>query len=568
MSIYMAGIDFSKASIDYRERFALTTSAQAMLLKTVLHRAGVSGGVVISTCNRMELWLSGELPAQGPFELLCQFIGVDAQEYEQFFTRRKGSEAIRHLFELASGLKSQILGEEQILTQVREAIGFARNIKSSDPVLEALFRRAVTAAKKAKSSVRLISVDRSASQTAIRILRDRFGSLKNLKCLIIGSGEMGRLAAKELVAEGCDVTMTLRQYKSGEAVVPTGCHVIDYEDRFKLLASSKVIISATRSPHFTLHHDQVKDALSGGEKLLFDMAVPRDIDPTIAGLPNVILLDIDHLGGNLTQDADNEGVQMVRAIIDKEIQEFERWNSVRALMPKISEISATASADVEGRIRNSLRNVTLDDSCKRLIHDAAGKAVSKVVENILLSLQKEDNGALLTDFLLEMEKGSPKEELPAPLPPRFPLFVDLSGKNIAVIGAGTIALRRISALCAYPCDIRVIAPEAREEIRQLDSENKIVYVQKEYDPSDLHGAYLVVAATDKRALNHKIALDAGKNGQYCSISDCKEECTFYFPATVHYGGGVIGICGTGENHAKTREMTSEIREFIKARDNA
>lgn len=568
MNISMTGIDFNTASLDVRERFALTKAAQEKLLLSIRRYAGVEGCVIINTCNRMELWLSSSSLEKPAFDILCELFGADAQENNTYFTHRDGSEAVRHLFELAGGLKSLIFGEEQILSQVKESLAFARERKASDPVLEALFRHAVTAAKKAKSTVRLMAVDQSAAKSAVQVLKSRYDSLNGLKCLVIGSGEMGRLSARELVSEGCDVTMTLRQYHSGEAVIPAGCSVIDYEERHSLLPTAQVIFSATRSPHYTLQYEHVYDLVTGQEKLLFDLAVPRDIDPKIAQIPGITLLDIDRLGGNLAAVEDNQSVLRVKEIIGEEIKEFERWCSIRALMPQIAEIGAYASADVEERIDHSLRNVPLDENSRQLVREAASKAVGKVVESVLLRFQK-NSGGLDASCLKELIQDIPHadtEETSEGSPPRFPLFVDLTGKKISVIGAGPIALRRIRALCAYPCSIVVTAPEAVEEIVRLHQDNKIIYNKKAYEPADIEDAFLVIAATDDRTLNHRIAQDAGRHGRHCSVADCKEECSFYFPATVHYEDGVIGICGTGDNHSRTKDIASEIREFMKTRE--
>lgn len=567
--ISMAGIDFNKAAIGIREHFALTVAAQETLLQELRDRADVLGCVILSTCNRMELWVSTAPDATvRPFELLCTFFGVNGPDYARYFTQREGEEAVSHLFELACGLKSLIFGEEQILAQVKDAIAFAREHKASDPVLEAAFRRAVTAAKKAKTSVRLTGVDRSAAGTAVQFVKQRFGSLTGLQCLVIGSGEMGKLAARQLAAEGAVVYITLRQYKSGEATVPTGCRPLDYEDRYSRVKAARVIFSATRSPHYTLHREELSALGITEDKLFFDLAVPRDIEPDVGTLLHCELYDIDHLGGNLALDENNAGLSAVRAIIHEELRDFERWLQVRALMPKISGLGASAAADVDGRLRSSLRHLALDDSDHQLIHEAAKKAVAKVVENLLFSLQQQTEDGEVRSLMDNV--AAPGGSVDAPyrqqLPPRFPLFVDLSGRKIAVIGAGAIALRRIESLLAYPCTITVTAPQAREEITQLAQAQKLTLRCKAYNPADIEGAYLVIAATDDRALNHEIAQTAARNGQHCSIADCKEECSFFFPATVHYDGGVIGICGTGDNHTKTRRLTSDIRDFMKTRD--
>ena len=286
MKIKMTGIDFNKASIEYREKFALTSSGQAAMLKSISNSGEASGCVIINTCNRMELWVSFDGDSdKDPYELLCARLKVDAEMYRSYFTSREDAEAVTHLFELASGLKSKVFGEEQILSQVKEAVCIARECRSAGPVLEAVFRYAVTAAKKVKTQVRLTAVDSSVAQTAVRTLKAQLGDLTGLSCLVIGNGEMGRLAAKHLLAEGCEVTMTLRQYKSGDAVIPRGCTVIDYEERYSHLMSAKVIISATRSPHYTLHTENVRELTGDSEKLMFDLALPRDIEPEYRKAP-------------------------------------------------------------------------------------------------------------------------------------------------------------------------------------------------------------------------------------------------------------------------------------------
>lgn len=567
MSIKMAGIDFTNASIAERERFALTQSSQAELLKYCGGWPGILGSVIINTCNRMELWLSCEDTYDiSPFSVLCDYFNTEQDACRGYFVIRDGADAVRHLFELACGLKSMIFGEEQILVQVKDAIAFSREQGATDPVLHSLFHRAVAAAKKSKTQVQLKTVGRSVAQTAVDMLKQLTGNLGGAECLVIGSGEMGRITAKRLVSEGCHVRMTLRTYKSGEAVIPMGCQPVDYDSRYEFLKDSQIVISATRSPHHTLEFDKVKACLGGKNKLLFDLALPRDIDPAVDTLPGIRLFDIDHLGGRLTDDDDKAALEHVHEIIDEAIGEYERWLYIRGLMPKINELGVLAAADAEARLNSYLKDAPLDERCRHIINQAASQAVSKVVENLLLSLHDNPNRELLSGALADTKAAIADNTLVAKLPPRFPLFVDLTGRTVTVIGAGPVALRRIQTLCAYPCQIRVTAPGAIPEIEDLYRTGKIDYRQKVYEPADLEGAFLVLAATDDRALNHKIAGDARQAGRYCSIADCKEDCTFYFPATVHYDGGVIGICGTGENHTRTKRMADGIRDYIKSKE--
>lgn len=569
MNVYMTGIDFNKASLEYRERFALTKAGEAEMLSDIKAMPEVSGCVMISTCNRMELWISYcWTPSITPYEILCERFAVEPEQYARYFTQRDGDEAVNHLFELACGLKSMIFGEEQILSQVKDSISFARENAAADPILEALFRCAVTSAKKAKTKVRLIAVDRSVANTMIKLLREEVGELRGLNCLVIGSGEMGRLAARGLAAEGCDVHMTLRRYKYGDVLIPSGCRTVDFEERYEQYRKSEIIISATRSPHFTLTYEKAAP-ITEGRKILFDLAVPRDIEPKLSELPGIKLFDIDHLGGRLVDESDNSQVTEVKDIIKEGIDEFSRWQSVRGLMPRVNEITGFALSDLDERLKNSLKGVSLNEDGFGLVSQAANEAVSRVVGKFLLSLQKDMDSESFLNCIHEEDEEEPPEQYEMEgeeLPLRFPLYVDLTGREVLVIGAGAIALRRIKSLMKFPCMIRVIAVSAMDEIMSLAAERKIKLEQKAYESSDIDGAYLVVAATDRRDVNRQVADDARRLGKHCSIADRREECTFYFPSIVEYPGGVIGICGTGEDHGRTKEIASEIREFMKVRE--
>ena len=167
-----------------------------------LKKAGVEEAVLLSTCNRTELYLYGEEDCD-PGALLCADRRVDIDFYSDLFQRYEGEAAVHHLMEVACGLRSQILCEDQIITQVKTAAAVAREEKASGPVLETLFRMAVTAAKKAKTEVQVRAVPRSSAAQAVELLRSVCGELRGKKALVIGNGEMGRLCACLLYTSRC-----------------------------------------------------------------------------------------------------------------------------------------------------------------------------------------------------------------------------------------------------------------------------------------------------------------------------------------------------------------------------
>lgn len=194
MSICMIGIDHTKAPVDIRAVFSFTKKNAAIAMETLKNTEGIFGSIILSTCNRMECWVSTADEWDGSlYELLCQIKEVSPEKYRAYFQERKDRAAVEHLFYLTCGLKSQILGEDQILTQVKDALSLARDNFVTDSVLEVLFRMAVTAGKKVKTEVSFSRANYTAMDSAVAMLMERGIDLKKTTCMVIGNGEMGKL---------------------------------------------------------------------------------------------------------------------------------------------------------------------------------------------------------------------------------------------------------------------------------------------------------------------------------------------------------------------------------------
>ena len=302
MVIMMSGLDYSVAPIELREQLSFTRAQVGALVERIRSEAeGVLGCVLLSTCNRTELYLScGKGAELQPGEVLCAAVGVPYAPFARAFVTRRGSDAARHLMEVSGGLQSQIWGEDQILSQVKGAIAIAREEGAADPVLETLFRNAVAAGKEIKTKVRLTGVATSAAARAVEVLAGRMGSLAGKRALVIGNGEMGRLSAALLREAGCAVTVTLRTYRHGETVVPAGCGVVPYDDRFSAMEGMDIVLSATTSPHYTVTAEQVS-RLGCRPAYVVDLAMPRDVDAAVGDLPEVTLYNVDTLGAERHQ---------------------------------------------------------------------------------------------------------------------------------------------------------------------------------------------------------------------------------------------------------------------------
>lgn len=316
----MIGIDHSKASIESREKFAFTKSKVILALNNIKEKLNVSGVVIISTCNRSEIWLSGY---NGDlYKIIESIYGVSVENYKELFTLRRGKEAVNHLFCLSCGLESKIIGEDQILTQVKESATLSREEKTIDIILEKLFQIAITSAKKVKTNIRLTAMDASIASRALDLLYEKYREVNGLNCLVIGNGEVGTLAAKTLSSAGLNVKITLRQYKRGAVVVPEKCDVIPYEDRLSFINWADVIVSGTLSPHYTLKYDEVRGQIDNRKRIFIDLAMPRDIECSISNLKNCELYDVDTLSEHRENKALTKQVELAKGILNTYINEF------------------------------------------------------------------------------------------------------------------------------------------------------------------------------------------------------------------------------------------------------
>ncbi len=415
MGIEMIGIDHSLADIDRRTGFSMTKKQTAAFLQEVKALPGIGGCVVLGTCNRTEVWVSTREGYDGGLlSQLCDFCGADEKSSAPYFVHRKEKEAVWHLFCLAGGLKSRILGEDQILTQVGEALAFARQQYATDGVLETLFRHALTGAKKVKKDVPLSRRDTSLVHTAMEELKKEGHDFAKKQCLVIGNGAMGKLAAELLMAEGADVTMTVRQYRSGLVDIPKGCGRIDYGRRMELFGECFLVVSATASPNYTLTAQQVQTAKEK-PAILLDLAVPRDIDPAVGELAEISLYDVDSFLKEATGEEQKRAISAAEALLSKQMDAFFDWYQGRDVLPLVQTVKKEMAADVAGRLSKQLLALPLGEEEKAALGEEIFKAAEKSANRLLFDLKEELAWDAFRDCLLGMGKvygasGQAREE--------------------------------------------------------------------------------------------------------------------------------------------------------------
>ncbi len=393
MNIQMIGIDFHKADISKREPLSFTQNQVINILPKLVKGENVLACALLATCNRTELYLHTEKNIDA-LDLLSNAANLNKNDYLDCAISRYNDDAIRHLMEVASGLQSQIFGDDQIVSQVKTAMQLARNSKTLDNVLETLFRRAITAGKRVKTETRFYSVPPSAAAKSVQMAKDFFGDLSGKKAVVIGNGEMGRLTASLLVEQNCDVTITLRTYRHGQTIVPAKCKTHPYDDRFNLINGVDLVCSATTSPHCTITYEKLLE-LDKLPKLFIDLAMPRDIDSKINQLATV--WNLDNLG--TLNNENKEELEHANKILEKEISDFYAWNNYRIALPIIAQIKD----DITKRVHfdKQYDDFKQDNDIDSLIE----LSVNKTVDLLLNGMKNSINQDRLLQCLNHIKKG-------------------------------------------------------------------------------------------------------------------------------------------------------------------
>ena len=328
MRLIMTGLDHKRSGLHIREQFAITKDKTGRILESVKDSGAVGGCVLISTCNRTELYAS--VPDNAVFEpskALCGALGKDFAVYEHYFTERADDLAIDHLCRVASGLDSQIMGDDQIITQTREAVELSRGLNFTDNYIETTFNLAIKAAKAIKTNVILKSIGISSVPDKTVDKLKTISPLAGRNAVVIGNGQMGRMVSGLLIREKANVTVTLREYKKGVIQIPDHAGTIGYSERYKSIEHADIAVSATTSPHYTLSYNEL-NRLSHIPEIIVDLAVPNDVEPSVKSLPGVTLLTVDDISGGC-RELPPESILKVNKIIAEHIERYYHWSAFK-----------------------------------------------------------------------------------------------------------------------------------------------------------------------------------------------------------------------------------------------
>ena len=398
MTLLALGINHKTAPVALRERVTFSPDTLDQALDSLLAQPMVQGGVVLSTCNRTELYLSVEQQEHLQERLvqwLCDYHQLNADDVKNSLYWHQGDDAVSHLMRVASGLDSLVLGEPQILGQVKKAFADSQRGHSLSSELERMFQKSFSVAKRVRTETEIGASAVSVAFTACSLARQIFESLSTVTVLLVGAGETIELAARHLREHKVNKLIIANRTREKAQILAdeVGAEVIGLADIDSRLAEADIIISSTASPLPIIGKGMVERALKQRRNqpmLLVDIAVPRDVEPEVGKLPNAYLYSVDDLQAIIESNLAHRKAAAVQAetIVVQESNEFMSWLRAQGAVDTIRDYRSHAEqvrSELEAKALLALQN---GDNAEEVIRDLAHKLTNRLIHAPTKSLQQ------------------------------------------------------------------------------------------------------------------------------------------------------------------------------------
>ena len=393
--IFLVGLNHRTAGVDVRERFALVIHCDEE--HWALPCAGaVSEAMILSTCNRVELLAAGTGDVSGQvLECWARARGAKADELRPYVYIHQNLEAVRHLFSVASSLDSMVLGEPQILGQLKNAYRKAVDSHATGVILNRLLHKAFSVAKRVRTETAVASSAVSISYAAVELAKRIFGDMHSHKALLVGAGEMAELAATHLLQAGIDeILVANRTFARGQELAEQfHGRAIPFEQLAGHLTEVDIIITSTGSPEPVIRARDIRAVLKARKNrpmFFIDIAVPRDIDPDVNGLDNVYLYDIDDLKEVVEENLANRRDEAAKAteIVNEEVEFFAHWLSSLDAQPTIVDLIQRGERAAQEELTRTLKRLgPLDDASREALETMANALVRKLNHDPIMFLK-------------------------------------------------------------------------------------------------------------------------------------------------------------------------------------
>jgi glutamyl-tRNA reductase len=400
MRLVLIGMNHKTAPLEIRERLQLSCGDDARSLTELMSLPEIREALCLATCNRVEVLArvaEGEQAAEGLREFIYRQGNLEREELERCLYVYRDREAVRHLFRVASSLDSMVMGEPQILGQLREAYRQAVSNRATTVLLNRLLHHAFRVAKRVRTETGIAGNAVSVSYAAVELAKKIFGDLKGKKILVIGAGEMSELAVRHLIRQGAGhILIANRTYERAKELAETLQGVPLTFDRIpEVLPEIDIVITSTGAPGYVVSAEMVASALRRRRnRLLFliDIAVPRDIDPAAGDIENVYLYNIDHLQDVVDSNKEVRRMEAMKAeeIIAEEIAVYEEWFNALAVVPTIVSLREKMEAIMKGELERSASWMKILDGEERSrIETLTASIVNKILHDPIIALKEE-----------------------------------------------------------------------------------------------------------------------------------------------------------------------------------
>jgi glutamyl-tRNA reductase len=408
-SLVLLGINHNTAPIEVRERLAIPAGRLADATRTLLHHPGIREGLILSTCNRVELLTLQDGAQEGSSEtgktdllrFLHEYFSVPSSDIQPHLYEFRETEAVRHLFRVASSLDSMVVGEPQILGQVKEAYTVAREAGAVSTHLESLLQRTFTVAKKVRTETQIGSSSVSIASVAVDLARKIFGSLQGKTVLLVGAGKMSELAARHLIEHGASsILVSNRTHDRAEALAGTflgssaSTAVIPFEQIYEQADRADIVITSTGAPEkiFGRSHGQHFLHRRRNRPMFFiDIAVPRDVDPSMNEVDGCFVYDIDDLqqvaAANLA-DRSREAAA-AETIVSREVDKYHERLQSRDAVPAIKALQQQAEELRQAELaRSQSKLATLTPQQREAVEALTRSLTAKLLHPQLTALRE------------------------------------------------------------------------------------------------------------------------------------------------------------------------------------
>jgi glutamyl-tRNA reductase len=368
MPLYVVGASFRSAPLGLLERLSLDPERRPKALHHLLGKDGVDEGVLLSTCNRVEVYASVRGFHSGSVEVrrfLTEFAHVDPQDVTGHLYDYYDEGAVRHLFTVAAGLDSMVVGEAQILSQVREAFAAAKAEGAVGSELSGAFQHAIRTGRRVRSETKIGAQLASTLSVGLDVTRAQLDGLAGRRVLVVGAGRMGRLAGRTLLAEGAgDLVIANRtESRAHELAADLGGRAVGLGELEAELAAADLVVASTAAVTPTVTAEAVEAALArrdGRRLVLLDLGVPRDIDPAVRLLPGIVLADLDGLRAVVETSGDDAAAEVdrVRSMVEADVAAYTAWHREARLGPTIRALKARAESVRQAELARARARLT------------------------------------------------------------------------------------------------------------------------------------------------------------------------------------------------------------------